>query len=73
MHFQLPFTSAQHFSHSYFPAPADPGVVLATASHAGIEFCSFIRRDNVQASQFHPDMSGAVGLAILKAFVEQPE
>jgi len=63
--------SSVYFSHSYFPAPTDPAVVLATASHAGIDFCSFIRRDNIQASQFHPDMSGAVGLAIIRTFVEQ--
>ena len=63
--------SSVYFSHSYFPRPADDAVVLATATHAGIEFCSFIRRDNIQASQFHPDMSGGVGLAIVKAFAER--
>jgi glutamine amidotransferase len=63
--------SSVYFSHSYFPAPSEPALVLATATHAGIQFCSFIRRDNVQASQFHPDMSGTVGLAIIRAFVER--
>ena len=63
--------SFAYFSHTYFPQPTDDGVVLATATHAGIEFCSFIRRDNIQASQFHPDMSGTVGLAIVKAFADQ--
>jgi len=62
--------SSVYFSHSYFPAPADPKVVLATTTHAGIEFCSFIRRDNIQASQFHPDMSGGVGLQIARDFVD---
>jgi glutamine amidotransferase len=64
--------SSVYFSHSYFPAPEEEGIVLATATHAGIEFCSFIRRENIQASQFHPDMSGAIGLAITKGFVDQP-
>jgi glutamine amidotransferase len=63
--------SFAYFSHSYFPRPADDAVVLATATHAGIEFCSFFRQDNIQASQFHPDMSGSVGLAIVKAFADQ--
>jgi glutamine amidotransferase len=62
--------SSVYFSHSYFPVPTDPTVILATSTHAGIEFCSFVRRGNVQASQFHPDMSGPVGLAITKSFVE---
>jgi len=65
--------SSVYFSHSYFPAPEEERIVLATATHAGIEFCSFIRRENIQASQFHPDMSGAIGLAITKGFVDQPE
>jgi glutamine amidotransferase len=69
----VPTGSSVYFSHSYFPAPDDIGIVLATASHAGIEFCSYIRRDNIQASQFHPDMSGGVGLAIMKGFVDQRE
>jgi glutamine amidotransferase len=66
----VPDGSFVYFSHSYFPAPADPRIVLGTSAHAGIEFCSFIQRDNIQASQFHPDMSGAVGLAIASRFVE---
>jgi glutamine amidotransferase len=69
----VPDGSSVYFSHSYFPAPRDRDIVLATATHAGIEFCSFVRRDNIEASQFHPDMSGAVGLAITKAFVERRE
>ncbi len=63
--------SFAYFSHSYFPRPADDGVVLATATHAGIEFCSYIQTGNIQASQFHPDMSGSVGLAIVKAFADR--
>src|SRR5206468_11877265 len=63
--------SSVYFSHSYYPAPEDPGTALATTTHAGIEFCSFIRQDNLEASQFHPDMSGVVGLAIAKAFVNR--
>jgi glutamine amidotransferase len=69
----VPDGSHVYFSHSYFPAPDDGGIVLATATHAGVEVCSFIHRDNIQASQFHPDMSGDVGLAIMKGFVDQPE
>jgi glutamine amidotransferase len=62
--------SSVYFSHSYFPAPDDPDVVAARTTHAGIEFCSFVRDRNIEASQFHPDMSGTVGLAIARAFVE---
>jgi imidazole glycerol-phosphate synthase subunit HisH len=63
--------SSVYFSHSYFPVPSDRDVVLATATHGDVEFCGFLRSGTIQASQFHPDMSGSVGLAIAKAFVEQ--
>jgi imidazole glycerol-phosphate synthase subunit HisH len=67
----VPPGSSVYFSHSFFPAPTDAAVILATATHAGIQFCSYLRKDNIEASQFHPDMSGSVGLAIAAAFVDR--
>jgi glutamine amidotransferase len=67
----IPAGSSVYFSHSFFPAPSDAAVILATATHAGIEFCGYLRKDNIEASQFHPDMSGSVGLAIAAAFVDR--
>lgn len=63
--------SSVYFSHSFFPEPTDTSVILATATHAGIDFCSYIRKDNIEASQFHPDMSGRVGLGIAAAFTDR--
>jgi glutamine amidotransferase len=65
--------SSVYFSHSYFPSPENQDVVLATTAHADIEFCSYIRHGNIEASQFHPDMSGEAGLGIAKAFVQRSE
>ena len=59
-----------YFVHSYHPAPADPGTVLGTTSYAGISFASVVARDNVVATQFHPEKSGRVGLRLLKNFAE---
>ncbi|BCS52599.1 imidazole glycerol phosphate synthase subunit HisH [Geobacter sp. SVR] len=56
-----------YFVHSYYVRPDDPSVAAATTSY-GIEFCSAVWKDNVVATQFHPEKSQAVGLRILKNF-----
>jgi glutamine amidotransferase len=61
--------SAVYFVHSYYVIPDDPTVVAAVTDY-GIEFCSAIRRDNVMATQFHPEKSQQVGLHILRNFGE---
>lgn len=58
-----------YFVHSYFVTPQDPEVIAATCSY-GIEFCAAIRKDNVMATQFHPEKSQAIGLQMLKNFAE---
>jgi glutamine amidotransferase len=59
--------SSVYFVHSYYVVPEDEGVV-ATVTDYGISFCSSIWRDNVMATQFHPEKSQKVGLAMLKNF-----
>jgi imidazole glycerol-phosphate synthase subunit HisH len=58
-----------YFVHSYFVVPKDPEVV-ATETDYGRPFCSMIWRDNLFATQFHPEKSQADGLRILKNFAE---
>nr|WP_320114927.1 imidazole glycerol phosphate synthase subunit HisH [uncultured Desulfuromonas sp.] len=58
-----------YFVHSYYVQPDDSAVVAATTDY-GIEFCSAICRDNVMATQFHPEKSQQVGLTMLKNFGE---
>lgn len=58
-----------YFVHSYYVKPDDPAVVAATCTY-GLEFCAAIRRDNLVATQFHPEKSQAIGLAMLKNFAE---
>ena len=60
-------TPYTYFVHSYFAKPTDPGIVLATCDY-GISFPAIIGKDNVFATQFHPEKSQQAGLAILKAF-----
>jgi glutamine amidotransferase len=56
-----------YFVHSYFATDTDS--VIATAEY-GRELTAAVAKDNVMGCQFHPEKSGRVGLAILKAFCE---
>ena len=58
-----------YFVHSYFVTPQDPAVIAATCNY-GVEFCAAVRKDNVMATQFHPEKSQAIGLQMLKNFAE---
>ena len=63
----LPPDPAVYFVHSYHPAPADPGVTAAEADYPD-GFTAVVRRENVYATQFHPEKSQLVGLRMLKNF-----
>ena len=57
-----------YFVHSYYAAPEDQGLVLGTTDYAS-QFCSMVARDNVVATQFHPEKSGAIGLRLYENFL----
>ena len=61
--------SSVYFVHSYYGSPKDPAAVAATTEY-GVEFGAVIWRDNVYATQFHPEKSQAVGLRMLQNFVK---
>ncbi len=58
-----------YFVHSYYVVPRDDSVV-AVETEYGRPFCAMIWRDNVFATQFHPEKSQAAGLRILRNFAE---
>jgi glutamine amidotransferase len=64
--------SYAYFVHSYYVAPADPEIVLATTDYE-IDYASIVGQDNVFGIQFHPEKSQAVGLRILRNFTELVE
>lgn len=57
-----------YFVHSYHAVPEEPQIITAQAMY-GECLTAAVAKDNVQAVQFHPEKSGAVGSAILKNFV----
>jgi glutamine amidotransferase len=56
-----------YFVHSFFPKPMDKSIV-ATETEYGDTFASSVWRDNVFATQFHPEKSQKVGLQLLHNF-----
>lgn len=56
-----------YFVHSYYLEPAEPEDVYATTDYGGA-FCCALGRDNVFATQFHPEKSGRLGLELLERF-----
>ena len=58
-----------YFVHSFYPQPADKSIV-ATRTDYGDVFASSVWRDNVFATQFHPEKSQKIGLQLLKNFLE---
>lgn len=61
--------SAVYFVHSYYAQPTDPTVVAATANYP-TPFTAAIWRENLYATQFHPEKSQTIGMTMLKNFAE---
>lgn len=57
-----------YFVHSYHAVPEDRSIITATSEY-GETITASVARGNVQATQFHPEKSGDVGLNILKNFI----
>jgi len=57
-----------YFVHSYYPQPEDSSVVIGETEY-GVRFPSVIARDNVVATQFHPEKSGEAGLRMYANFL----
>ncbi len=56
-----------YFVHSYYPNPANTENIYATADYEN-PFCCALGKDNLFATQFHPEKSGRFGLELLERF-----
>ncbi|RMF88901.1 MAG: imidazole glycerol phosphate synthase subunit HisH [Methanobacteriota archaeon] len=57
-----------YFVHSYYAIPEED--VTAATTPYGVEFPSVVVKDNVFATQFHPEKSGAAGLQLLRNYLD---
>lgn len=58
-----------YFVHSFHAVPKDPAIVAAVTQHGPHRITAAVHRDNVTATQFHPEKSQAAGLRLLSAFL----
>lgn len=59
---------AFYFVHSYYPEPAEEADLLASADYGG-RFCAAAGRENLVATQFHPEKSSRAGLSLYSNFL----
>ena len=57
-----------YFVHSFYPAPASDDLILGQSTYADVTFASAMSRNNLVATQFHPERSGRIGLRVLENF-----
>ena len=60
-----------YFVHSFYVRPKDPSVVALECDYGG-PFCAMVWRDNLYATQFHPEKSQQDGLRLLAGFCDLP-
>jgi glutamine amidotransferase len=58
-----------YFVHSFHALPSESGVLKASVTYGKNEVTAAVARDNVLATQFHPEKSQGAGLALLKEFL----
>jgi len=65
----LPKSPYVYFVHSYYAVPKDSAVITAVTEY-GEQVTAAVAQENIQATQFHPEKSGDIGLLILKNFIK---
>lgn len=64
----IPNPSYFYFVHSYYTEPDSESAMVGMTEY-GVRFCSMLAKDNVAATQFHPEKSGPLGLRMYDNFV----
>ena len=59
-----------YYVHSYFPAPADPAVVVAETTYGSQPFAGAVEQGNLFACQFHPEKSQVAGIRLMRNFLD---
>ncbi len=57
-----------YFVHSYYCAAENEEDVAASCTYGDVEFCASVWRENIMATQFHPEKSQDIGLKIFENF-----
>lgn len=65
----IPDETNFYFVHSYYAQPEDMSIVAGTTDY-GVSMCSVLIKDNLVATQFHPEKSGEYGLQMYSNFLD---
>ena len=66
----IPNNSYFYFVHSFYSVPENEENILGLTKYKDIEFCSIAFKDNIIATQFHPEKSSKYGIKIYQNFVD---
>jgi glutamine amidotransferase len=66
----IPENNSFYFVNSYYCQPRDKSIIVGETGY-GVNFCSILIKDNIIATQFHPEKSGQVGLQFIKNWIKQ--
>jgi glutamine amidotransferase len=55
-----------YFVHSYYVEPAEETWIITKTNYGGLDYCSAVLKNNIFATQFHPEKSAGKGLSIYK-------
>lgn len=57
-----------YFNHGYYPAPSDASYIVGVTDYADAQFACILAKNNLIATQFHPERSGRIGLKLIENF-----
>lgn len=66
----IPNKSYFYFVHSYYSVPESKENILGVTQYGEINFCSIVFKDNIVATQFHPEKSSKYGIKMYQNFIE---
>ncbi|MFX0188186.1 MAG: imidazole glycerol phosphate synthase subunit HisH [Candidatus Hodarchaeota archaeon] len=66
----IPNNSYFYFVHSFYADPENKDLIIGLTKYGEVEYCSIIGRDNIIATQFHPEKSSKYGIQIYKNFIK---
>jgi imidazole glycerol-phosphate synthase subunit HisH len=67
----VPESSYMYFVHSFYAMPTNPSDVLSVSEYGGTRYCSSVMKNNIVATQFHPEKSGEEGIKIYKNWLSK--
>lgn len=69
--FNIPENEFMYFVHSYFVQPDSEECIMTTTNYEGLDYCSAVYKDNIFATQFHPEKSASKGIQIYHNWATQ--